>query len=198
MISLILVPITHTWLKLSSRALRSHKLHYCISFFSLSLSRSLLFHPLFIYFLLAKETPCKLFFLLMKGSSCREEWAFLARTLHSSQSQPSIHAPAPWHGLFLWRKTNTHLVWEMLMLACCFCIALHIKVTSFQSLHCTLTSSVCGSDLLSELFNDGQQLCIFVLRHLAASRALKLKQKSVRFNTFKLVSDMQNGALLTQ
>lgn len=107
MISLILVPITHTWLKLSSRALRSHKLHYCISFF-FSPSRSLLFHPLFIYFLLAKETPCKLFFLLMKGSSCREEWAFLARTLHSSQSQPSIHAPAPWHGLFLFSVAPLH------------------------------------------------------------------------------------------
>lgn len=48
--------------------------------------------------------------------------------------------------------------------------------TSFQSLHRTLTSSICGPDLLPNLFNDGQQFCIFVLRHLAARGALRYQK----------------------
>lgn len=48
-----------------------------------------------------------------------------------------------------------------------------VAFTSFQSLHRALTSGVRGPDLFAQLLDDGQQLCIFVLRHLAAAGALK-------------------------
>lgn len=56
-----------------------------------------------------------------------------------------------------------------------FCMS-RFTVTSFQSLHCTLTSSIRGPDLFPKLFDDGQQLCIFVLRHLATTGALEVQQ----------------------
>lgn len=71
-------------------------------------------------------------------------------------------------------------------------------VTSFQSLHCTLTSSVRGPDLLSKLFDDGQQLCIFVLRHLAARRALRFEQtvtRQARFSIFYISICYVEGTL---
>lgn len=61
----------------------------------------------------------------------------------------------------------------MLWRAGCGPRAARSAVTSFQSLHCTLASSVRGPDLLPQLLDDGQQLCVFVLRHLAAGGALR-------------------------
>lgn len=172
---LIWFPITHTWLKWSSRTLGSHDF-----FFLYELG----FPPSFVHLLpLLKENAMQVFFFHethIVSSSCREECVLVARTLHFSPSQPSTHAQALWHGLYLWRKTNINQMnkhWITHNYSYCLCFTLkRFTVTSFQSLHCTLTASVCGPDLLSKLFYDGQQLCIFVLRHLATGRALKLEQ----------------------
>lgn len=43
---------------------------------------------------------------------------------------------------------------------------------SFEPLHGALAPCVCGSDLFPQLFDNGQQLCVFTLRHLAISSSL--------------------------
>lgn len=43
---------------------------------------------------------------------------------------------------------------------------------ALQSLHGTLAPRVRGSDLLPQLFNDGQQLRVFALGHLAVPSSL--------------------------
>lgn len=147
-------------------------MNYCI-FFSLQeltfpfvfsfTSSSLRKHHASYYYLF--ETRCSLFF--PPGPS-----ASVARTSRFSLSQPSTHAPAPWRGLFLWRKESLDEPIDQQQY-CTSSTGTVEGVTSFQSLHCTLTSSICGSDLLPNLFNDGQQFCIFVLRHLNARGALR-------------------------
>lgn len=118
------IPITHTWFKWSCRTVRSHELCY---FF---LSRSSLYPSIFIYFLLSKEMPCKLFILFHEthavSSSCREECWLAARTSRFSPSQPSTRAPTLWRGLFLWRKRNTlqiNKLWIADSYTVCFALA---------------------------------------------------------------------------
>lgn len=65
----IWIPVTHAWFKWSCRTLKSHELCYCCFFF---LPRSLLFHPLFIYFLFSKEMPCKFLLFLFSWDARRQ------------------------------------------------------------------------------------------------------------------------------
>lgn len=51
------------------------------------------------------------------------------------------------------------------------------SVTSLQPLHGALAAGVRGPDLLAQLLDDRQQLCIFVLRHLASGGALRARQR---------------------
>lgn len=51
-----------------------------------------------------------------------------------------------------------------------------VNDASLQSLHGAFTAGICGSDLLAQLLDDGQQLRIFTLRNLTAIRTLREAQ----------------------
>lgn len=115
----------------------------------LSLSRSLLFH--LRSFLLPppqRKLHARCLFFRKRGSSCREERVLVARTWRFSPSRPNIRAPALWRELsLLRRKTKTRLD-ERTLNSFRF-EQIVLRVTSFQSLHCALASSICWPDLLS-------------------------------------------------
>lgn len=87
--------------------LQSHELCYCIFFFFLSPGAC---YSIRCCFTSSSQRKCHASYYFFHethavSSSCSEDCVFVARTLHFSPSQPSIHAPTLWHGLFLWRQT---------------------------------------------------------------------------------------------
>lgn len=103
-------------------------------FSSLSLSLYKLGFPILCSFTSSSQRKCHASYFFHEkhtvSSSCREECVLVARTLRFSPSQPSTHAQALWHGLFLWQKTNTHWMskdWVTHSFSYCGCSTLKLQ-----------------------------------------------------------------------